>query len=144
VDNEHEFDAPEGLPDLPGEDTEEEVEETFNRVKRHLKENKKAYLAAGGGVVVGVVGAGIFLHKGQIVDSFKLIHIQYKSPNITEVNLVKQACPDPIPILDKESGEVYRSIRRTAAATGRNVMDISKDAQGVQERFERLPDSVFA
>lgn len=116
----------------------------FEKFKQHLRENKKVYFAAGGGAAVGAVG--VFLATGghvTIVDGVKFIHLQYKSPNINIV-LDRRACPDPIPVRDKVTGEAYASIRRAVKATGTNFYEISKDAQGAQERFERLPNSVFA
>ena len=122
----------------------------FERVKQHLRENKKTYLAAAGGAVIGGTTVGVIMFRSsgiqipEIQQTAKNIAlIVWKSPP-TNIALVREACPEPIPVLDKATGEAYRSIRRAAAATGRNVMDISKDAQGLQERFERLSDSVFA
>lgn len=124
----------------------EEAEPTkYQKVKRHLKENKKVYLAAGGGAIVGA--AGLFLATGghvTIVEAFKGVHIQYKSPNITLVELERRACPDPIPVRDKLTGEVYASINRAAAMTKTAYAAIRTDAHGTQNRWERLPDSVFA
>jgi hypothetical protein len=116
----------------------------YQKVKQHLKDNKKVYFAAGGGVVVGAVG--VFFATGghvTIVDGIKFIHIQYKSPNVNVV-LDRRACPDPIPVRDKLTGEAYSSINRAVKVTGETFKRISKDAHGSQERFERLPDAVFA
>jgi hypothetical protein len=126
----------------------EETNETFRNVKQHVEKHKIAYIAGTTGfgcLVVGGIG-GAALGKTdvkQVVDSMKLIHIQYKSPNVN-LALVKEACPDPIPVLDKATGEAYRSINRASKMTGTTIRSISRDAQGVQERWERLPDSVFA
>src|SRR3954469_9940894 len=116
----------------------------FERFKQHLKENKKVYFAASGGAVVGAVG--VFLATGghvTIVDGVKFIHLQYKSPNVNIV-LDRRACREPIPVRDKLTGEAYASITRAAQITGKNIGDISKDAKGLQDRFERLPDYVLA
>ena len=135
---------------MPFKDRIEQMKENakYKKIQQHVQDNKVPYIVGITGVsclAVGGFGGAILgnVDTKLTVDSMKLIHIQYKSPN-TNIALVKRACPDPIPVLDKMTGEPYRSIRRAAAATGRNIMDISKDAQGVQERFERLPDSVFA
>src|SRR3954470_6161276 len=116
----------------------------FEKFKQHLKDNKKVYFAASGGVVVGAVG--VFLATGghvTIVDGVKFIHLQYKSPNVNIV-LDRRACPDPIPVRDKVTGEAYASINRAAAMTKIAYAAIRSDAHGAQERFERLPESVFA
>src|SRR3954462_7957903 len=96
---------------------EEQKEGRLARAKRHLKENKKVYFAASGGMIVGAVG--VFLATGghvTIVDGVKFIHLQYKSPNVNIV-LDRRACPDPIPVRDKVTGEAYASINRAAAMT---------------------------
>src|SRR3982750_1353999 len=116
----------------------------FEKFKQHLKDNQKVYFAAGGGMVVGAVG--VFFTTGghvTIVDGVKFIHLQYKSPNVNIV-LDRRACPDPIPVRDKLTGEAYASINRTAAMTKTAYAAIRNDAHGAQERFERLPDSVIA
>lgn len=123
------------------------VAQTVESVKDHFRRNKKFYFVGAGGAAIGATGM-FFAGSGpsqvkQIVDSFKIVHIQYKSPNIN-VALVKQACPDPIPVRYKPTGEDFRSIRRAAEVLGMNRTDISVDAQGVQKLFEQLPDSVFA
>lgn len=124
---------------------EDEKEGRLVRAKRHLKENKKVYIAAVGGLAVGSVG--VFVATGghvTIVEAFKGVHIQYKSPNITIVELERRACPDPIPVMDKLTGEVFASINRAAKMTKTAYAAIRTDAHGAQNRWERLPDSVFA
>lgn len=118
------------------------------RIKQHVKEHKEAYIVGASCLTVGAsIGAvSLFVATGghvQIVDSFKAVHIQYKSPNIN-VALVKMACPDPIPVLDKKTGIPYPSIRHAAKTLELTPNEISKDIHGAQEMFERLPDSVFA
>lgn len=120
----------------------------LDRVKVHIKDHKIAYIAGASGVSCLIIGGAIGVAIGraevkQFVDSMKLVHIQYKSPNIN-IALVKEACPDPIPVLDKTTGESYRSMNRAAKMTGETVRKISQDAQNVQERWQKLPDSVFA
>ncbi|MFL5661342.1 MAG: hypothetical protein ACJ8BW_08310 [Ktedonobacteraceae bacterium] len=115
----------------------------YQKIKQHVKDNKKVYFAAGGGVAVGAVG--VFFATGghvTIVDGVKFIHLQYKSPNINIV-LDRRACREPIPVRDKLTGEVYASLTRAAEITGKNLKDISKDVKGLQDRFERLPDYVL-
>jgi hypothetical protein len=121
----------------------EQLKNKAAQVKRHLQDNKRVYLGVAGGTALGAVGMFAALHGGQMVDSMKLVHIQYKSPNIN-IALQKMSCPDPIPVLDKETGEAYRSMRRAAAMTQTAYDAIRKDANGSQIRFEKLPESVFA
>jgi hypothetical protein len=128
----------------------ERVKEKTARVRRHVKENRNVYLAAGGGVLVGgtVVGVIALRHMGLQVPEIQQTAkntalIVWKSPP-TNIALVREACPDPIPVLDKVTGESYRSITRAMKMTGETIKSISKDAHGDQIRWERLPDSVFA
>lgn len=126
----------------------EEDHESVRKIKQHVEKNKLYYIAGASGLSCLIVGGfgGAALGKTdvkQVVDSMKLIHIQYKSPNVN-IALVKQACPDPIPVLDKMTGIPYPSIRRAAKITGMTPNEISKDLHGLADRFEALPDSVFA
>jgi len=118
-------------------------DETFTKrekLKNHLKENKKMYIMA-----PIVFGAGYFM-RPQVVNVVDAFNIKYKSPTTTNVITVLErcACPEPIPVLDKLTGESYRSITRAAKVTGKTAAEISKDLHGVVERFEKLPNSVFA
>jgi hypothetical protein len=131
--------------------SEEDKEPTkYQKVKKHLKENKKIYLAAGGGMAVGAsVATAVILRRFdgfplEISQTAKNTALIVWKPEINQIALVKKACPDPIPVLDKLTGEAYPSLRRAVEVTGETLSSISKDAQGAQDRFERLPDSVFA
>ncbi len=122
----------------------------YQKVKTHLQENKKYYIVGAGGVVVGASLATTFgLHRVgsfpvDINQTIKNTALIVWKPQNTNIALVKKACPDPIPVLDKLTGEGYSSLNRAAKVTGKTIRYISNDAQGLQERFERLPDSVFA
>ena len=129
---------------------EENDESKFKKFKQHLKDNKKVYLAAGGGVLVGGTVVGVFMlrHVGfQVPEIHQTAKntalIVWKSPP-TNIALVKRACPDPIPVLDKTTGEAYGSINRAAEMTKTAYTTIRNDVHGAQTRWERLPESVFA
>lgn len=126
----------------------EEDHESIRKIKQHIETNKLYYIAGGTGLGCLIVGGfgGAALGKTdvkQTVDSLKLIHIQYKSPNYN-LALVKRECMPPMPVRDKMTGIPYPSINVAAKHTGKTIRAISKDAHELQERFERLPDSVFA
>lgn len=136
VEHTHEFKMPES------------IKNTVARVKQHVKDNKTKYLIGGTAVSCLAIGgtAGKFFASCEVkqtVDSLKLVHIQYKSPNVN-VALVKEAMPDPIPVRYKPTGEDFRSMRRAAKMLGMNAANISADAHGEQKLFELLPESVFA
>jgi len=121
----------------------------YQKFKQHLQRNKTRYLIGGTAAGSFVVGGATMAAFGKVdvkqtVDSFKLIHIQWKSPNNINVAMVKNACPDPIPVLDKETGIPYPSMRYAAKATQQAYDYIRKDVHGAQKRFAELPNSVFA
>lgn len=121
----------------------------YEKVKNHLRENKRVYAAAVSGVVAGstVVGVIMLRHAGfplEINQTAKNTALIVWKPTTTQVAMVKKACPDPIPVRDKLTGMDYPSLNQAAKGTGELIRKISEDAQGLQERFERLPDSVFA
>lgn len=122
----------------------------FQKVKQHLRDNKKTYLAASSGVVVGAaVTTMVAIHRFggfplEISQTAKNTALVVWKPEINQIALVKKACPDPIPVLDKLTGEPYGSINRAAKVTDMAYAAIREDVHGAQERFARLPDSVFA
>ena len=122
----------------------------IQKIKQHLKDNKKAYFIGVGGVVLGAsVATGLTLFRVgrvplEVNQSASNTALIVWKPKTTQIALVKKACMDPIPVLDKLTGEAYASINRAAKATGETVRSVSLDAQGASTRFERLPETVFA
>jgi len=122
----------------------------FEKVKQHLRENKKVYLVGAGCLTVGasIGSALVFRHLGgvplEIRQSSKNTALVIWKPKITQVALVKKCCPDPIPVRDLLTGMDYPSISEAVRKTGSTFSSITKDAQGDQTRWLRLPDSVFA
>lgn len=110
----------------------------FQKVKQHLRDNKKTYL-----VGAGCITAGYFL-RPQVVNIVDAFNIKYKSPTTTTVITIleRRACREPISVRDKLTGEVYASIRRAATVTGETASKISGDVHEAQERFERLTEDV--
>jgi hypothetical protein len=137
--HDHEGEVSHNVPAL------DKLNEQIDRAKQHLKNNKKLYIVGTGCLIAGGFAGGIIgkTDVKQTVDSLKLIHIQYKSPNYN-LALVKRECMPPMPVRDKMTGIPYPSLNVAAKHTGQTVRAISKDAHGLQEQFERLPDSVFA
>jgi hypothetical protein len=122
------------------ENTQGAVKKRVVRVKQHFSDNKKTYL-----VGAGCLTAGYFL-RPQVVNIVDVCNLKYKSPTTTNVITIleRKACREPIPVRDKLTGEAYRSFRRASEVTGETLSSISKDAHGAAERFERLPEAVFA
>ena len=101
----------------------------FEKVKQHLKENKKVYL------IGGITGAGCFaagfLLRPQVVNVVDAFNFKYKSPTTTTVITVleRRACKEPIPIRCVDTGEVFASIRRAG-----DVLDIPRQLIADQMR----------
>lgn len=126
----------------------EEDHDSVRAVHRHFTDHKMAYAVGATGVSCLIVGGGVGVALGgvdvkQTVDSFKFIHIQWKSPNIN-IAMNKPELNPPQPILDKMTGIPYPSMNETARQTGETLGKIRADAHGFQTRFEKLPETVFA
>jgi hypothetical protein len=121
----------------------------FEKTRAHIREHKTVYVAATTGAVVGsAITAAVVITKlgGLPVDVSMVAKNQALivwKPEITQIALVRNACPTPIPVLDKVTGHAYESLRAAAKTTGETLAKISADAQGDQLRWEQLPDSVF-
>lgn len=107
----------------------------FDRVKRHIRENKSIYI----GTAVGVAGfvGGALMSRRNIA-----VVMQYKPENspvtLTQiVELVRRGHPGKV-MLDTLTGEKYASVKRTAAATGMSPAAVRK-LMGT--RFEYLGDA---
>lgn len=122
----------------------------YQKVKRHLKDNRKVYLVGAGAFVAGglVTTAAVFYHFDrlpmEINQTAKNTALIIWKPEIHQIALVKKECRAPIPCLDKETGIPYPSLNEVARNTGTAMAQIRSDVHGAQERFERLPESVFA
>jgi hypothetical protein len=126
----------------------EEDHDNIRKMHQHVEKHKIVYIAGASGLGFLVIGgiSGAALGKTdvkQTVDSLKLIHIQWKSPN-TIIALVKPELRPPQPVLDKTTGIPYPSLNQAAKYTGEILSKVRADAHGAQLRFEHLPDSVFA
>jgi len=104
---------------------EEPITKEDNKIKKHFKENKVAYIAGSVGVLVGALGGGAFVltrlsGNVAIVDSLKLIN--WKSSHISktiQVALPRRGHPGFI-IARNSDGERWGSIKSAAEAIGCN------------------------
>jgi hypothetical protein len=102
------------------------LDSKFQQVKKHFCENKKTYLAGAGGLAMGALFAKNAAAIQQTIDSWKLIHIQYKSPN-----MVINALGDPGNIIQcVETGTVYASQNQAARELGVAAARISEHLHG--------------
>jgi hypothetical protein len=87
-----------------------------SKIKKHFKENKKAYICAAGGVFIGVIGTFAFASRVEVIQIVDAIKLQWKSPTTNEIItiLVPRECPRAVPVMCNETGEVFASINRAA------------------------------
>lgn len=117
----------------------------IEKMKEYVKENKKVYIVGVGGIVVGGIGALIFVPRNiQIVDAMNLKIWSPTTSNVTQIVLERRACREPIPVRCIKTGEPFASINRASKVTGETATAIAKDVHGLAESFERLPDTVLA
>lgn len=111
----------------------------IEKVKTHVKENKKLYIGIGIGVAVGVT-VTVILAKTDVInitDSFKLElgTIKYKSPtttnNIVVTELARRGHPGNM-IMCNETGEVFASQNRAAELLGLSPSNLSQHLKGRQ------------
>lgn len=112
-------------------------------IKQHWQEHKREYITGASCLALGFFLSSKGTDVKSVVDAYK-IQINSPTTNLVTTALERRACPNPIPVRDKFTGEPYRSFNRAAKVTGEPISKIAKDVHGVQERFERLPDTVFA
>lgn len=102
----------------------------FDKIKQHLSRNKKTYIVGGAGLLVGATTGFLLCKNGiQIVDSGKLVHIQWKSPNTVHVEMVRPG-PKSFVVQCEESQLVYPSVRAAAKDLGMAPSIISKNLKG--------------
>jgi len=126
------------------------TKEKATQVKQHLKENKTVYLVGAGCLTIGLTigSALVYRRMGgiplEIRQTAKNTALVIWKPEITQVALVKKCCPDPIPVRDLVTGMDYPSLNEAVRKTGIALAKIRDDVHGAQNRWKRLPNSVFA
>lgn len=110
--------------------------EKLDKVKAHLKENRKVYIAAGVGIAVGVVATVVVLKvKGSGNATTVVRQINYKSnpvTNIVTTNLARRGHPGNL-IMCNETGEVFASQQRAADLLGLSAGNLSQHLKGNHE-----------
>lgn len=116
------------------------------RVRKHLRENKTTYISAGVAAAAGVIG-GFALGNGgtQIVDSFKLTVVNWKSPHISQTTLIRRGHPGNM-IKCIETGELFASQNRAAEVLRLSASNLSQHLKGKYEHvgglhFEKLGEA---
>lgn len=130
--------------------SEESQPNRWVKIKQHLQDNKKIYLISVGSALTGasVATLVVLTHTKswplEVSQTAKNTALLVWKPEIHQIALVKNACPDPIPVLDKLTGIPYPSINNARKVTGLAFKAIRDDAFGDQKRWERLSNSIFA
>jgi len=109
------------------------MSERFDRIKKHLKENKKVYIVGGVGIIVGAVGA-LVLTRGDVkltMDSWKAIEIKWRSPttNIMQTVLERRGHPGN-DVRCLETGTKYASANHAAQTLGLSASNLSRHLSG--------------
>lgn len=102
----------------------------LEKIRTHVSENKKAYIAGGVGVVIGVAATTIVLKKSNVEVKPKIQQILSYKPNATlEVHI--EALGDPGNIIqDMTTGTVYASQGQAARELGVSPSVVSKHLAG--------------
>lgn len=115
----------------------------LDKIRKHISENRKVYIAAGVGVAVGVGVTAIILKKPDIQVAPKIQQIlSYKPTATLEVHI--EALGDPGNIIqDITTGTIYASQGQAARELGLNPARISEQLKGARDHvnghvFERI------
>lgn len=101
-----------------------------DKIRTHISENRKVYIAAGVGIAVGAGITAVILKKPETQIAPKINQILSYKPNATlEVHI--EALGDPGNIIqDLTTGTVYASQGQAARELGLSASDISKHLAG--------------
>ena len=126
------------------------MNETIEKVRTHLYENRKKYLIGIGCFVAGVLVGGTVVYfvkdasgNKAMIDSFNLI--KYKSPHTSQLIQILSPGNSGNVIKDVETGIIYPSQNAAAKALGINPSNISsqlngKNADVAGHIFEKIID----
>lgn len=139
--------------DLHGRDEngnyEEKPVKKLDSIKKHIKDNKTAYISAGTGAVG--VAAGVAMAGGNqkvIVDAFNFTLLKWHSPTTNVVTTVLERRGHPGFIIKCiETGEIFASQNRAAEALGVSATAIARVLKGVNPHasgytFEKLGEAL--
>lgn len=118
------------------------MNERIEDVKKHIKKNKKVYIAAGIGVVVG--GAGVFLAT-QGGPKNVVQQLNFWSPsNITQIIIPNNGNSGNV-LQDLENGVIYPSQNAAVRALNLDKANLSRHLNGKNEHvnghvFKKLID----
>lgn len=105
-------------------------------VKSHIQNHKAVYVSGVSCLVVGALAGAISsgkMENKQFADAWKILHIQYKSPNVNNLEqttvLVRRGHPGNI-VKCVETGEIFASQQRASEALGISASNLSRHLRG--------------
>lgn len=109
------------------------MNEKIEQAKQHFKRNKTVYISTGIAATIGVAGGFVLGNGGtQIVDSFKIVLVNWKSPHISQTTLIRRGHPGNI-IKCIETGELFASQNRAADVMGISRSNLGKHLSGLRD-----------
>lgn len=106
------------------------MNERIEKVKKHVKENRKVYIAAIAGVAVGAVGVIVLKDTPTMVSIKETLNFKWRSPTTNNV-IVFPALGDPGNVVQVvETGTIYASQGQAARELGVSATEISQHLNG--------------
>lgn len=104
----------------------------LDKIRTHISENRKVYIAAGIGVVVGGSAVAATLYGRSIVVNDSL-NVSINSPKTNVVVQMVRPGPKSYAIQCLENQQAYPSLRQAAKELGVNASEISKHLKGERD-----------
>jgi hypothetical protein len=118
------------------------MHESIEKVKAHVKKNRKIYISGTIGVALGLAGGVVIFHSPALVNAKQVQLLTWKSKQKLEVHV--EALGDPGNIIqDIDTGTIYASQGQAARELGLDPAAISKHMNGLTpnvrgRRFAKL------
>lgn len=108
-----------------------EMHKKVESVKKHLSDNKTAYIIGTIGLTTGtVLGIGVSGKAVTIVDSFKITLVNWKSPHISQTVVTEIRGHRGNMVKCLETGDIYPSQNVAASVLGLNSANLSQHLNG--------------
>lgn len=111
------------------------MKQQITKMKNHVRENKKIYIAVGIGIVVGTVGAVALKDSPTMVSIKEIMTFKWHSP--TTVQIIIPALGDPGNVVQCiETGTFYASQGQVARDFGVSATNVGNHLHGKIEDIE--------
>lgn len=106
------------------------MNERIEKIKKHIKENRKVYVAAIAGAAIGAVGVIVLKDTPTMVSIKETLNFKWRSPTTNNV-IVFPALGDPGNVVQVvETGTIYASQGQAARELGVSATEISQHLNG--------------